>query len=530
MPPVELGARSLQVLLVEDSAEDAFLLERHLRRNGFAPSVVRVETASQMLEELQSGRMPDVVLADYNLPEFSGPAALALVKNLNLDIPFIMLSGAVTEETAVSSLRAGAHDYVSKQNLTRLVPALERELNELASRRREQAAQQALLASESRFDRLVAAMPLGLLISDSDGRIVYANRSIETLLQYPPSALRSGNSRADSIFAEGDPIHNSLLGADGGVRHNQLFETTCRAYDGRTIDVLVGLTVLNPERGSAERQIAVFVADITLQKKSEETLRRTEKLAVAGRLAAAIAHEINNPLAALTNCLYLLSQSEISTEARGFLDTAQAELNRVSQITVQTLRFHRSSMRPRSTDLHELVDTVLALQQSRLAQQGIDIVRVYGKIPLLVIHDGEIRQFIANLVGNAIDALPHGGRITVRTANAKNPRSGRPGVRLTIADDGVGMDSETRARAFEPFFSTKGITGTGLGLWISREIVQKQDGVLLMRSRKSTEAKRGGTVLMAFLPLESPAAHAGGPSGAVVRTASDESQESIVGL
>jgi signal transduction histidine kinase len=521
MPTIELNGRPLQVLLVEDSAEDAFLLDRHLRRNGFAPSVVRVETASEMLAELESGRVPDVVLADYNLPEFSGPAALALIRSLHLDIPFIMLSGAVTEETAVSSMRAGAQDYVSKQNLARLVPALERELNELASRRREQAAQRALQASESRFDRLVAAMPLGLLISDSAGRIVYANGSIETLLHYPPGTLRAGQTFLEGIFADSRALLTSLVSADGSARPNQLFETTCKIHGGGSLEALVGLTVLNPEREIAERQVAVFIADLTLQKKSEETLRRTEKLAVAGRLAAAIAHEINNPLAALTNCLYLLAQCSLSEEARSYLDTAQAELNRVSQITVQTLRFHRSSTRARTADLHELIDTVLALLQSRLSQQGIEVVKCYGQIPMLVIHEGEIRQFVANLLGNAIDALPRGGRITVRTAPVTHPKSGRLGVRLTIADNGVGMDRETSSRAFEPFFSTKGITGTGLGLWISREIVQKQDGILRMRSRKSTSAKRGGTVLTAFLPLDSPPTNQSGtaPSIEEVRSA-----------
>ena len=186
MSASELNPRPLQVLLIEDNPEDAFLIERQLRRNGFQPSIDRVETASEMRVALRSEALPDVILADYNLPDFSGPAALALLKGMRLDIPFIMLSGAVSEETAVSSLRAGAQDYVGKQNLARLVPAIERELAEATSRRREQAAQQALLASESRFDRLVAAMPLGLLICDADQHIVYANGAIESMLQRNP--------------------------------------------------------------------------------------------------------------------------------------------------------------------------------------------------------------------------------------------------------------------------------------------------------------------------------------------------------
>ena len=166
----------LAVLLVEDNPDDAFLLERHLRRNGVAVQVTRVETAEELVAELGRERPPDVLLADYNLPHFSGPAALQILKASGIDIPFIMMSGAVSEETAVESMRAGAQDYVTKQNLTRLVPALERELNEAVARRGRRAAEIALKASEVRFHRLVEAMPVGLLISDASGTIVCVSR------------------------------------------------------------------------------------------------------------------------------------------------------------------------------------------------------------------------------------------------------------------------------------------------------------------------------------------------------------------
>lgn len=499
MPSDELSPRPLAILLIEDNPEDAFLLERHLNRNGFAPTVTRVETAEQMLKAFDGGSVPDVVLADYNLPEFSGPAALRLLKDLRVDVPFIMLSGAVTEEIAVSSMRAGAQDYVSKQNLARLVPALERELNELANRRREQAAQQALRASESRFDRLVAAMPLGLLICDADNRIVYANGAIEKMLRYSADALSTRQLTLDRVFTDCE----RLLDAARDTQ-SQLFETSCKAQDGVALEVLVGVTVLNPEGSLSSRQTAIFIADLTMQKKSEELLRRTEKLAVAGRLAGAIAHEINNPLEAIMNCLYLLGHHELTEESRELLETAQSELNRVAQITVQTLRFHRSSVRARAGDLHELIETVVRLLASRIARQGIELFRRYGEIPQLVMYDGEIRQMIANLVSNAIDAMPTGGRMVIHTAKVRDTKTGRDGVRLTIADDGMGMDAETRARIFEPFFSTKGITGTGLGLWISLEIVGKQEGALRVRSRLPTPERRGGTVITAFLPITAP--------------------------
>ena len=503
MSPDELNANPLHVLLIEDNPEDAYLIERHLRRNGFQPAINRVETAAEMRALLKSETLPDIILADYNLPDFSGPAALALLKSLRLDIPFIMLSGAVSEETAVSSLRGGAQDYIAKQNLARLVPAIERELAEVTSRRREQAAQQALLASESRFDRLVAAMPLGLLICDAHERVVYANGAIESMLRHSPGHLRAVECSLTDVFADSSRIVAALRAQPTG-RQEPLFESSCRLSDGNSIYVLVGITVLNPEHPIEDRRVAVFIADITLRKRGEEMLRRTEKLAVAGRLAAVIAHEINNPLAAITNCLYLLERCNLPDNARTFLDLAQSELSRISQITVQTLRFHRSSTHPHATNLEELVETVLTLLTSRLQKHHVDVEKHFADIPLLVIHDGEVRQLITNLMTNSLDALPHGGRIVIRTRSAVHSATRRQGIRLTIADNGIGMDPSTKSHLFEPFFSTKELTGTGLGLWVGRGIVEKHGGDIQFRSREATEGRVGGTVCTVFLPLEAP--------------------------
>src|SRR3984957_10517566 len=157
----QLTVKSLRVLLVEDNADDAFLLERHLRRAGYTPQITRVETADAMVETLeQLAEGWDIILADYTLPTFSAPEALRLLKNTRYDLPFIVMSGAVSEETAVSAMRAGAHDYVSKQNLTRLVPAIEREMAEAAIRRTRSETERALRHSEERFHRLVEAMPI----------------------------------------------------------------------------------------------------------------------------------------------------------------------------------------------------------------------------------------------------------------------------------------------------------------------------------------------------------------------------------
>lgn len=493
-----LDSNQLRVLLVEDNPDDAFLLGRHLLRHGFVPDMVRVETAAEMLHQLQQPLLPDVILADFNLPSFSGPAALKLLHSTGHDIPFIMFSGAVSEATAVDAMRAGAHDYISKQNLARLVPAIEREINEATTRRNRLAAERALKASEARFRSLVEALPLGLLISDASCRILYTNRALERLLGHSETVLLSGSLKLSDI----SPVLSAHLEHFATTSAEiEPFETSFTRSDGQTVEALIGMSILDSEATNGDRQIVIFAADLSLQKKSEEVIRRTEKLAVAGRLAASISHEINNPLEAITNCLYLVAQSNLPDDARQYLGLAQKELDRVSQITVQTLRFYRSSTRPTHTDLHELIDTVVALLDSRLRQMEIKVLRDLRANSTLLVHDGEIRQVIANLIGNAIDAVPPGGQITVRSRSSRDWIRNRPGVTLTIADNGVGIDPIIRDHIFEPFFSTKGITGTGLGLWISREIVTKHQGTIHVRSRRSSPEFCGGTIFRVFIPV-----------------------------
>lgn len=500
----QLTSKPLGVLLVEDNDDDAFLLERHLRRAGYAPQITRVETASAMSSALaaMAGNC-DVILCDYSLPTFSAPEALHLLKSTHYDVPFIVLSGAVTEETAVAAMRAGAHDYVSKQNLARLVPAIERETKEADERRRNRGMEQALRISEERFHRLVEAMPLALLISDMNGLVIYANQGLERLLGYSRPEIQAGVLSLEKIFADEKLDSPSTLLHSWSSSHGENYEVECRKMDGTVVPVLIGAAVLNPEVPEKDRQIAAFLADLTEQKRSHQVLRNTEKLAAAGRLAASVAHEINNPLEAVTNCIYLLTQCKLDDTARNYVDLAQHELNRVTHITTQTLRFYRQSTRPTETNIHELFETVLALYDIRMRAQNIEPVRDFGNIPNIVTHDGEIRQVLANLVGNAVDAMQNnGGKLILRTRLGRHWPSGREGIVIVVADTGSGMNKATLGRIFEPFFSTKGITGTGLGLWISSEILTKHKGNIQVRSR---QRQPHGTVFRVFLPFQ--AAH-----------------------
>lgn len=233
---------------------------------------------------------------------------------------------------------------------------------------------------------------------------------------------------------------------------------------------------------------------------AEESIRRSEKLAVAGRLAASISHEINNPLASVTNLLYLIGTSCSLEEAKQHRESAANELARISEIVTQTLRFYREPSKATLVRLSEIVDSALILYRAKLAWADIVIERDFRECSPIVARAGELRQVILNLIGNALDASDRGGRLKIRISNTREHRNGaRPGVRLTVADTGSGVSPEIKKTLFEPFVSTKDDTGTGLGLWISSEIIQRHSGKIQMRSSASSQSS--WTVFSIFLPL-----------------------------
>ncbi|HWE84425.1 MAG TPA: ATP-binding protein [Terracidiphilus sp.] len=249
---------------------------------------------------------------------------------------------------------------------------------------------------------------------------------------------------------------------------------------------------------------------------AEIALRKSEKLVVAGRLALSISHEINNPLAAVTNLLYLIGQSPSLNEAKGMAETASQELARVAEIVAQTLRFYRDPGKPSVVHVGEIVDSALTLYRARLASAEIEIERDFRDCAPIVALPGEVRQVILNLIGNAIDAIGRGGRLKIRAANSRQYSNGSlRGIRLSVADTGSGIHPEVRHSLFEPFISTKGDTGTGLGLWLSSQIIHKHGGTIQVKSR--ARAPSTGTVFSVFLPLEPHfEAHAAAHNGSIV--------------
>jgi PAS domain S-box-containing protein len=274
------------------------------------------------------------------------------------------------------------------------------------------------------------------------------------------------------------------------------FETVCSNREGRRMDVSVALTPHLEPPGIMAAYSAV-IRDETERKKATEALMRSEKIASVGRLASSIAHEINNPLEAVTNLLYLVGcAEELAPATRQFLGMAQDELTRVNYIATHTLRFHRQSSRATPTDVAALLDSVLTLYTARIRNTQVEVERSYNPVQPLIAFESELRQVFANLIGNAVDAMQASPlrRLLLRVSTARST-GGTSGLRVTVADTGMGMSPSSRQHLFEPFFSTKGINGTGLGLWVSKEILDRHHAYVQVKSREGE-----GTVFSLFLP------------------------------
>jgi signal transduction histidine kinase len=320
------------------------------------------------------------------------------------------------------------------------------------------------------------------------------NRSLlgKTVREAVPEAEAQGFlTLLDWVYQTGKPF----VGRGTPI---QLARSATRPPEMRYLDF-----VYQPRRdpdGSISGVIVLGV-DVTESKRSELLLMQSEKLNAVGRLASSIAHEINNPLEAVTNLLYLAQQAAVSPEAKQYMEKAEVELRRVTAIANQTLRFHRQSSNQKPVTSGELIDATLLLYQGRFISLRVNLERRERTQRTVTCFDGEIRQVLSNLVGNAIDAMAHAnGRLLIRSREARHWPTGRRGVVLTVADTGGGMSPQTRAKIYEPFFTTKGEKGTGLGLWISREIVDRHQGVLRVKSSQSAEGS--GTVFTLFLPCE----------------------------
>jgi len=367
----------------------------------------------------------------------------------------------------------------------------------------------------SLLDSMLANAPIGLAFFDRRCRIVRVNQVFADMTGVPLSR-HLGRTLPELLPQPvAQELETSVLRVfttEAAVRNQELSGQALSGQGGGPSRAWTWLASAYPVRTTPQqvRWVGVIVLDASDRKRSEDALRKTEKLAATGRLAASIAHEINNPLEAITNLLFLLRNfCQLEDPALNYVTMAEHEARRIAEITQQTLRFYRQSTLPARANMSELLDSVLSLYQGRLNTLNIRVERDYDAQMDLFCFAGEIRQVFANLVGNAIDATTAGGRLVVRARRSTNWKyPGQKGVRFVVADTGSGMENAVRERVFEAFFTTKEVTGTGLGLWVSHEIILKHRGVVHVRSRTALQgdggvAKGSGTVFQIFFPDDS---------------------------
>jgi signal transduction histidine kinase len=348
------------------------------------------------------------------------------------------------------------------------------------------------------LDSMLANAPIGFAFFDRRLRFVRVNQFFAKMNDVPMSRHLGRTVREVLPKPVERLLEQNIQKVFEHGRAVQDLELTIRPDNGLSAE-RNWLANVYPVRTEAEtvRWVGVILVETTERRRAEDALRRTEKLAAAGRLAATIAHEINNPLEAVTNLVYLIRRGKLDPASAEFADLAQHELARVSEITQQMLRFYRQSTLPSLSNVCELLESVLTLHQGRVTSLHVEVVRQYMPNVKLLCFAGELRQLFANLIGNALDAMaPGGGRLLLRVRYA-----GTTGVRITVADSGSGMSPEVLRHIFEPFFTTKEAIGTGLGLWVSAEIVSKHNGKMRVRSRVRGEDGKGGTVFMVFFPF-----------------------------
>ncbi len=493
----------LRVLIVEDSEDDMLLLLRELRRGGYAPDYLRVETAATMTAALAQ-RSWDIVIADYTLPSFSAPEALQVLQQ-KCDLPFIIVSGTIGEETAVAAMRAGAHDYLLKGNLARLVPAVERELREAQERQQRLVAEQALRESEERFRQLSENM--------TESVFWMADPQAQQMRYVSPAYERIWGSASASLFTNLMEWFEAIVPDDRERIQTRFFgQALLGNYDEEyRITRPDGTVRWIRDRGFPMRDVAgvayrvVGVAeDITSRKLTEAALRRTERLDSLGTLAGGIAHDLNNVLTPIMGIVELLPLKIINIDesTQELLEILHDSTHRGADLVKQILSFTRGiEGKPTNTQVtHLLAEIKKVIRQA--FPKNIELHTNFAPDLWLIAADATLlHQVFMNLCVNARDAMPDGGRLSITTENltidenyARMNLDAQVGayVVVTIADTGMGIAPDILDHIFDPFFTTKAIgKGTGLGLATVMGIVKSHGGFINVYSEvnKSTRFK-----------------------------------------
>ena len=356
----------------------------------------------------------------------------------------------------------------------------------------------ALKEREARFRALAESLPQLIWMANAKGETTYCNQRVFEYFGLPASDA-GVPLWADRFHPE--DVEDIFAAWRRSVERSEAYqvEYRLRRHDGVYRHFLARAVPMRNEHGEVERWVG-SCTDIHDRRLAEEALRRSEKLATAGRLAASIAHEINNPLEGVTNAIYLALQDRSLNEAtRSYLTLADQELARVSHITTQTLRFHKQSSSASEVDLCDVMRSVLALFGPRLKAKQISVKEECDPKALVRCFADEMRQVFANLISNALDATQPGGAVRIRIKKTQSSDGDlRNGVKIVVADTGCGIPESIRERMFEPFVSTKEATGIGLGLWVSHGIIMKHGGSIKVWSKVGQFDH--GTVVAVFLP------------------------------
>jgi PAS domain S-box-containing protein len=277
------------------------------------------------------------------------------------------------------------------------------------------------------------------------------------------------------------------------------YETIRIRKSGERFEISVTISPIRDSKGHIIGA-SKTARDISERKKIEQVLIQSEKLAATGRMAATIAHEINNPLESVMNLVFLARTSGSINKARGYLQTAEKELERVAHIVRQTLGYYRETAGPVQVDLRGLIEDVLTVYQTKLRANRISVDCRFDHHRPIVVNKGELVQVLSNVIANAIDAMPEAGVLHIQIGETTN--SQKEGVQIVIRDNGTGIPEEHLSRIFEPFFTTKGTLGTGIGLWVARQLIEKQHGQIAISS--CIDPENSGTTLFIFIPFADP--------------------------